>query len=178
MRFNAKSDLYRQTSQEKNFIGLITKSMILRQLGRKQLSEDLNSNQFLKMYIKVHIYHGDHLSDHVNTYRVYLKPASPSIDFPPASTRLLARMNLKSRAKVMMMMSPLAIMVAMIPGLYPGLSCSRNTVEPTIPPRPPAPTNVAEQRARFHWPRMLFACHVSTQGTLALQALVARKTPK
>lgn len=65
-----------------------------------------------------------------------------------------------------------------MPGRYPGESCDRKTVLPIIPPIPPVPTRVAEHNALFHCPRMLFACHVSTAGTLALAAIVARKTPK
>lgn len=72
---------------------------------------------------------------------------------------------------------PAEIMQAIIPGTYLGASWVRKTVPPIIPPTPPAPTRVAEQRARFHWPRMLFACQVRMQGTLALAAAVARKTP-
>ena len=75
-------------------------------------------------------------------------------------------------------MSDGAIIQVIIPGWYLGLSCSRKTVPPMMPPMPPKPTRVAEQRARFHWPRMLLACHVRTQGTFALQAVTARKTPK
>ena len=75
------------------------------------------------------------------------------------------------------MINALAIIVVYIPGLYVGLSSSLNTVLPIMPPIPPAPTSVAEARALFHCPRMLFACHVSTVGTLALAEVVARKAP-
>lgn len=33
----------------------------------------------------------------------------------------------------------------------------RKTKEPAMPPSPPKPTKVAEQKARFHWPRILVA---------------------
>lgn len=95
----------------------------------------------------------------------------------PSALRL-ARQNLRFISRVMIMIIPAAIMQAMMPGTYLGASSVRKTVPPMIPPTPPAPTSVAEQRARFHCPLMLLACHVSTQGTLALAAAVARKTPK
>jgi hypothetical protein len=37
------------------------------------------------------------------------------------------------------------------------IPCSLKTRPPAIPPTPPIPTSVAEQKARFHCPRMLFA---------------------
>ena len=45
----------------------------------------------------------------------------------------------------------------MKPGTYSGASCERKIKEPEIPPIPPKPTKVAEQKARFHWPLMLLA---------------------
>ena len=110
-------------------------------------------------------------------YRVYLKPSSPSITFPPAAALRFARTNFSSSIAEMMIISALAIIVVYMPGLYVGLSCSLNTVLPIIPPIPPAPTSVALASALFHWPRILFACQVSTQGTFALQEVVARKAP-
>lgn len=54
----------------------------------------------------------------------------------------------------------------------------RNTSPPAIPPTPPIPTSVAEQNARFHWPRMLFAWYDIVAGTLEFAPAVVRKTPK
>lgn len=48
---------------------------------------------------------------------------------------------------------------------------------PAIPPMPPKATNVALQRARFHWPRMLFACQVMHCGMLELAPAQVKKTP-
>ena len=70
-------------------------------------------------------------------------------------------------------------MAAYIPGLYPvALSWSRNTRVPAMPPMPPKPTSKAEQKARFHCPRMLFAWYAMMAGTLELAPAVTRKTPK
>lgn len=70
--------------------------------------------------------------------------------FPPAAARLFARWNLSESRSVMTTTKHEARIVAYIPGRYSGLSCSRKTVVPTIPPIPPAPTRVAEASARFH----------------------------
>jgi hypothetical protein len=48
-------------------------------------------------------------------------------------------------------------MVATMPGMYSGASWVLNTRLPEIPPMPPKPVKLAEQKARFHWPRILFA---------------------
>jgi hypothetical protein len=69
---------------------------------------------------------------------------------PPAFARLFAIQNFKSRRRVMTMIPPAAIMQAITPGTYLGASSVRKTVPPMIPPTPPAPTRVAEHRARFH----------------------------
>ena len=47
-----------------------------------------------------------------------------------------------------------------------------------MPPSEPKLTNVAEQNARFHCPRMLFAWYVMTVGIFAFAEAVVRNTPK
>lgn len=51
----------------------------------------------------------------------------------------------------------LAVMVAYTPGRYSGASWDRKISAPATPPSPAPPMRLAEQNARFHWPRMLFA---------------------
>jgi hypothetical protein len=80
-------------------------------------------------------------------------------------------------AKVITTINPFANRVVIIPGLYSGASSVRKTVPPMMPPIPPAPTLSAEVSARFHCPRMLFACHASVEGRFAEPAAVVRKAP-
>lgn len=47
-----------------------------------------------------------------------------------------------------------------------------------IPPIPPAPTMVAEQKARLHTPRMLFAWYVKDNGMFEFAPAIMRKAPK
>ena len=46
-----------------------------------------------------------------------------------------------------------------------------------MPPMPPKATRVALQNARFHWPRMLFACQLIMCGMLELAPAHVKKTP-
>ena len=57
------------------------------------------------------------------------------------------------------------------------LSTNLNTKLPAMPPIPPKATSVALQNARFHWPRMLFACQLIMCGILELAPAHVKKTP-
>jgi hypothetical protein len=62
--------------------------------------------------------------------------------------------------------------------LYCGASWLLNVKEPMIPPMPPAPTMVAEQKARRHTPRILLAWYVRLRGMLEFAPPMMRKAPK
>ncbi len=51
----------------------------------------------------------------------------------------------------------------------------RNTLVPMMPPMAPPPISVADVKARFHWPRMLFDWYVNKAGQFALHAMVAKR---
>jgi hypothetical protein len=80
---------------------------------------------------------------------VYLKPSIPSMIFSPFWAFLLSQVNFKVSRMTRTITISWLVSVAQIPGRYSGASLVRNTKEPAMPPTPPIPTRVAEQKARF-----------------------------